>query len=146
MIKNSKAYFSFNIIKKYDCGIKLMGSEVKPLKDNRASITQAYCYFKADGLYIKNMHIDEHKCAKNFGHEPTRERKLLLKKKELNDIKEQLSLNKRLTIIPLMVFEKNNFIKITIGVCEGKNKFDKRESIKTKDIKRETDKLIAKYK
>lgn len=146
MLKNSKAYFDYNILKEFNCGIKLIGSEVKPLKDNRASINQAYCYFKADGLYIKNMNIDEHKCAKNFGHEPTRERKLLLKKKELNDIKEQLNLNKRLTIIPLKVFEKNNYIKIVIGVCEGKKEFEKRNKILSKQIDKETNKLIAKYK
>ncbi len=146
MITNRKAKYEFNILKEYTCGIILIGSEVKPLKANDASINQAYCYFKDSALYIKNMHIGEHKTARFDIHEPTRDRKLLLKKKELKDIEEQLKLNKAMTIVPLMVFEKINFIKITIGLAVGKKAVDKRNSIKDKDVKRDTDKQLMKYK
>ena len=147
MINNKKAFFQYNILIEYECGIKLLGTEVKPLSDNNASIEQAYCYFKKDNeLYIKNMHIGEHKTARYYIHEALRERKLLLTKKELKDIKEELKLNKGLTIIPLKVFLKNNLIKITIGLCKNKKNYEKSDTIKERDIKRDTDKQLANLK
>lgn len=144
--ENKKARFDYNIILEISCGIKLMGTEVKPLRKGDSSINQAYCYIKDNELYIKNMHIGEHKCAKNFNHDPIRDRKLLLKRKEINDIIELLKTDKTLTIIPLKLFLNNNLFKITIGVCKGKKNYDRRDSIKKKDIQRDTNRELMKYK
>lgn len=148
MIENKQAYHNFEIKDrdKYECGIILTGSEVKPLRNGDANLNQAYCYLSDKcELFIKNMHIGVHNTSKHFSHEPLRERKLLLKKKELNEIKEKLQV-KGFTILPLSVFISNGFIKVKIGIGKGKRDFDKRESIKTKDIKRDTDRQLVKYK
>lgn len=146
MIQNKKIYYEYNVLEEFEVGIKLKGSEVKQLKDNNASILNAYCYFNDNELFVKNINIAESKRSGLTEIEGKRDRKLLLKKQELNSIQKQLKLNKGLTIFVLSVFEKNNFIKIKIGVCKHKKNFEKRDKIKKQDIKRDTEKQLLNHK
>lgn len=137
---NKKAYFEYSIIEKLTAGIQLKGSEVKSIRNNKVSIVEAYCFINNGEISIKGMHISEYKeGGTHNNHQPLRERKLLMKKKEILKLHENAS-QKGLTIIPLGVFiSDTGFIKIEIGLAKGKNNFDKRNSIKEKDLKREMD-------
>jgi SsrA-binding protein len=115
-------------------GVKLMGSEVKSIRDGKVSLVDAYCYFNEGELYVKGMNIPEYR--QSYTHEPIRDRKLLMKKKEL--IKLQKELIKGLTIVPYKLFTNDRgLIKMEIVLAKGKKLYDKRESLKEKDIKRE---------
>jgi SsrA-binding protein len=135
---NKKAYFEYLILEKYIAGIELVGSEVKSVKASMVSIGEAYCYIVGGEIFIKGMYINEHKeGGKHNNHNPIRERKLLLKKKEINKLSENIS-KKGLTIVPLSVIISNSgFIKIEIGVAKGKNTIDKKLQIKLRDLDRD---------
>lgn len=141
--KNKKAWFEFQILDKYIAGIQLQGSEVKSIKAGKVSINEAYCFITNGEIFIKGMHVTEHKeGGKHNNHQPLRDRKLLLKKKEIIKLHENIS-QKGLTIIPLeIILSKNGFIKLEIGLAKGKNLYDKRNSIKDKDIKRELERNL----
>ena len=147
LANNKKAKFNYEILSEYQAGIKLIGSEVKPSKKGKVSIAEAYCIFKGDELYITNMNI--HNTETNIGvfaHDPTRERKLLLHRKELTKIKETTT-QKGLTIIPLkLITTEEGLIKLLIGVGRGKNTVDKKSSIKERDIARDTKNESETYK
>lgn len=138
--KNRKAYFEYNILDKYTAGIKLQGSEVKSIKLGKVSIVEAYCYITNNEIFIKGMHVTEHKEGGKYNnHQPLRDRKLLMKKKEIIKLNENMS-QKGLTIVPLEIILSNTgFIKLEIGLAKGKNLYDKRNSIKEKDLKREVE-------
>lgn len=138
IVKNKKAYFEYSILEKYIAGIKLQGSEVKSIKDSKVSISEAYCFITDGEIFIKGMHVTEHKeGGKHNNHVPTRDRKLLLKKKEIIKLEEKMS-QKGLTIVPLeIILSPTGFIKLEIGLARGKNLYDKRTSLKDKDLKRE---------
>lgn len=137
IITNRKASYEYSFIETYIAGISLMGSEVKSIRDRKCSITEAYCTFKDNELFITNMHISEYKESSYYNHEPYRERKLLLNRKELNDLSKKIE-TKGLTIIPVKLFlTKRGLIKLEIALGKGKNNADKRDSIKTKDLERE---------
>lgn len=138
--KNRKAYFEYNILDKYVAGIKLQGSEVKSIKLGKVSIVEAYCYITNNEIFIKGMHVTEHKEGGKYNnHQPLRDRKLLMKKKEIVKLNENMS-QKGLTIVPLEIILSNTgFIKLEIGLAKGKNLYDKRNSIKEKDLKREVE-------
>lgn len=141
-IQNKKASFNYTILEKYTAGIQLLGTEVKSIKDNKASISEAYCLFTKGELYIVGMHISEYAKIKYTNHEPLRDKKLLLTKKELNKLSKSIK-EKGLTLIPLSIFiSEKGFIKVEIGLAKGKKTHDKRESIKEKDLKRELEKNI----
>lgn len=135
---NKRAYFEYEILEKHMAGIKLVGSEVKSVKANKVSIVEAYCFIKDNEMYIKGMHITEHKEGGKYNnHVAVRDRKLLLHKKEIIKLQENLS-QKGLTIVPLeIILSDTGFIKVQIGLAKGKNLYDKRNSIKDKDLKRE---------
>lgn len=138
---NRKAYFDYTIIEKLVAGIQLVGSEVKSIRANKINISEAYCYISGNEIFIKNMHISEH-VSNHFTHEPLRDRKLLLKKKEILNLNNKVK-QKGLTLLPLEVFlSDTGFVKIEIGLGKGKNNFDKRSSIKEKDLKRDEDRNI----
>ncbi len=141
--KNKKAYFEYQILDKYTAGIKLQGSEVKSIRAGKVSIIEAYCFISNDEIFIKGMHVTEHKeGGKHNNHNPTRDRKLLMKKKEIIKLRENIS-QKGLTIIPLEVILTNTgFLKLEIGLAKGKNLYDKRNSLKEKDLKREIERNI----
>jgi SsrA-binding protein len=134
-IKNKKAYFEYHIIEKYEAGIQLLGTEIKSVRAGKVNITDAYCAFVSEGLYAFNLHISEYTHGSFYNHEPKRDRKLLLNKKELRKISNKLK-DQGITIIPLSMFiNDRGFAKLEIGVAQGKKLFDKRESMKERDAK-----------
>lgn len=136
--KNKRAYFEYEILDKYVAGMQLVGSEVKSIKNGMTSIGEAYCYITNNEIFIKGMHVAEHKEGGKYNnHEILRDRKLLLKKKEIAKLDDNIS-KKGLTIVPLQVFiNEKGLIKIEIGLGRGKNLYDKRKTLKEKDIKRD---------
>lgn len=133
-IINKKSKFEYEFIQVETAGIKLKGSEVKAIRMGKASISEGYCYFKDNELFIKGMNISDY----GFGssHETVVDRKLLLKKKELKNLKEQLI--NGLTIIPYRLFTNDRtLIKLEIALARGKKLYDKRQTIKSRDIDRE---------
>lgn len=136
--KNKKAYFEYFILEKHTAGIQLQGSEVKSIRNGKVSIVEAYCYISNGEIFIKGMHIAEHKeGGKHNNHQPLRDRKLLMKKKEILKLDENMS-QKGLTIVPIEVIISNTgFIKVDIGLAKGKHLYDKRNTIKEKDLKRD---------
>ena len=141
-VKNKKAYFEYEILDKYVCGIVLKGTEIKSIRQNKASIKEAYCYITKEEMFIKNMNIAEYSHGGYTNHEPLRERKLLLNKNELNKIEKKVK-DKGITIVPLHLFlNDKGFAKLEIGVGKGKKLYDKRESLKAKDVKRDIDRVL----
>ena len=138
--KNKKAFFNFEIIEKYTAGIILTGSEVKSIRKNGLSFNDSYCYFNENNeLILKNLHISEYKESSYQNHEPLRERVLLLNKKEVFKIKDSIKI-KHLTLVPLSVyFNERGMIKIDIAICKGKKLYDKKISIRERDLDRDRD-------
>lgn len=134
---NKRAYYEYTILEKHIAGLQLFGSEVKSIRNNNVSISESYCFIQDGEAFIKGMHIAEFKesgCHNN--HQPLRDRKLLMKKKEISNLFEDLS-QKGLTLIPLALIFSNGLVKLEIGLCRGKKLHDKRNAIKEKDIKRD---------
>ena len=143
-IKNRKASFEYEFIQKYTAGIILVGTEIKSIRANKASISDAYCVIIDSEVIIKNLHISKYKYASFSNHEPKRERKLLLNKQEINKIKSRVQ-EKGFALVPIRLFINDKGIaKLEIAVAKGKKIYDKRENIKEKDIKRniEREKII----
>lgn len=134
-VNNRKASFEYELLDEFDAGIVLLGSEVKSIRQGQISISEAYCYINKGEVFVKNMHIPELKNSV-APHEPLRERKLLLTKKEIAKIELKLK-NKGLTLVPTFMYNKKGLIKLKIRLAKGKKLYDKRESIKQKDIERD---------
>lgn len=140
LLQNRKAGFEYTILETLTAGIQLMGTEVKSIREKKASISEAFCIIKNNEIYIVNMHVSEYRQIKHTNHTPLRERKLLLKRKEINKLAKLVKEN-GLTIIPLSLsISTTGFIKVEIALVKGKKIYDKRESIKEKDIKRQLEK------
>jgi len=135
-IVNKKAYYDYFVVEEYTCGLVLQGSEVKSLRQGDVNFNDGYIIFKDGELFIKNMRIAKYKEATYNNHEEMRDKKLLLTKKEIGKISKSYD-EKGITVIPLEIFTLKNRFKLKIGVCRGKKNWDKRESIKAKDIERE---------
>lgn len=136
-IRNRKATFEFELIDTYVAGLVLKGTEIKSIREGKASITEAHCYFDREELYIKGMTISAYTNASFYSHDLTRERKLLLKKREMEKLRAK-SEEKGLTIIPLRIFiNDRGFAKLELALAKGKKLYDKRESIKKKDVARD---------
>jgi SsrA-binding protein len=141
LIQNRKARFEYDIIKEYTAGIQLFGSEVRSTKNYDASISESFIYIHNGEVFIKGMRISRLNCC--FGvHDELRDKKLLLNKKEIKSISKS-SLEIGNTIIPLTVFMKNGKIKLSIAVAKGKKLYDKRQTIKERDIKIQTQKELS---
>ncbi len=141
MIVNKKIKFEYTFVETHTVGIKLMGSEVKSIDNGKVSLVDAYCYFNEGELFVKGMNIPESNVA--YSHEPLRERKLLMKKKELRKLEKQLI--NGLTIVPYKMFRNNRgLIKLEIVLAKGKKLYDKRNTIKDRDIKRDMDRGLYK--
>lgn len=140
-IKNKKAYFNYEILEELDCGIVLLGSEVKSIRAGKANIAESHCYIRNSECFIIGMHIAELLQAGRAGHDPYRTRKLLLTKKQIIKFDKELSI-KGNTIVPVRLFFMNGKIKLKIGLARGKNNYDKRNSLREKDIKRDTDRIL----
>ncbi len=144
-IKNKKAFFNYEILEKYEAGLQLTGTEIKSIRNGKAGINEAYCYFKNGELFVKNMYIAEYEQGTFYNHEPRRERKLLLHKKELRKLEKKLE-QKGLTIIPLRLYiNKRGWAKLEIGLAKGKKLYDKRETIKERDIKRDLGRKLKNF-
>lgn len=123
-------------------GIQLTGTEIKSVRAGKANITDAFCAFVKDELFVRNMHIDEYEQGNIYNHSPKRDRKLLLQRTELNKLRTKMK-DKGLTIVPLQMFlSESGFAKLDIALAKGKKLYDKRESMKDKDVKRD---LARKY-
>ncbi|RLD57428.1 MAG: SsrA-binding protein [Bacteroidetes bacterium] len=138
-IKNKKAYYEFIISEKFIAGIQLKGTEIKSLRQGKANLTDSYCHFTDGELFVMKMHIAEYTFGTHYNHEPKRERKLLLNKRELKRLLTKVK-EKGFTIVPTFLFINNKGLaKLEIALAKGKNVHDKRESIKDKDLKRDLD-------
>lgn len=136
-VKNRRAAFEYFFLETYECGIQLTGSEVKSLRLGDASITEAFCTFVGDELVVRNMTIQPFEKARHFGHEPKRDRKLLLHRTELTKLQRKLK-DQGVTIVPVrLFFNAKGYAKLDIALAKGKKTFDKRESIKERDVKRD---------
>jgi SsrA-binding protein len=133
---NRKAGFDYFLEEKIEAGISLVGSEVKSLRDGKMSIAEAYAVFKKNELFLIGAHIPTYLPSGQFNHTPTRDRKLLLKKKELFNLQRDLT-RKGYTLIPVRCYFKNGKAKVEIALAKGKKKYDKREAIKKKSDRRE---------
>lgn len=138
-IRNKKASFEYAFVDTYVAGIELKGTEIKSIREGKASLQESYCHFFHGELYVKGMHISVYSQGSYNNHDPLRERKLLLNKKELDKI-ESKTKEKGLTIVPIRLFiTKRGFAKLEIATAKGKKLHDKRDSIKEKDLIKEMD-------
>lgn len=144
IIRNKKASHDYSFIEQFTAGIQLTGTEIKSLRMGKANLSDAYCVFHDGELYIKGMHIAEYWWGNLNNHDPMRERKLLLTARELRKIERKVR-ETGLTIIPLKVFiNERGLAKVEIAIARGKKEYDKRQSIKQKDTRREIDRLMKK--
>ena len=140
-IKNKKAYYDYEIAEKLVAGIQLTGTEIKSIRQGKVSLMDSYCYFVKNELWLTGVRISEYNQGSYNNHEPYRDRKLLLNRKELNKL-EKKTREKGFTIIALRLFLGNSgYAKLEIGLARGKKQYDKRESIRQKDLKRDMDRL-----
>ena len=141
-IKNRSAYHEYFIDDKYEAGIVLLGTEVKSLRAGRASFNDSYCLIHKGEIFIRSLHIAEYSHGTVNNHDPVRERKLLLQKREIKKIESKLK-EKGYTIVPLRIyFNDKNLLKIEIGLAKGKKLHDKRETLRQKDAEREMKRFI----
>lgn len=145
-IQNKKARFQYEILDKYTAGIVLSGTEIKSIRNSKASIAESFCEFNDKGeLFVVNMTIEEYKYGTHYNHRPKAERKLLLNKRELRKLNKEVK-NTGLTIIPLRLFiNENGLAKLVIALARGKKLYDKRETIKDRDNKRNLDRIKKAY-
>ena len=144
-ILNKRARFDYFIEEEIEAGIVLTGTEIKSVRDGKCNIKDCYGVVKNGEVYLLNMYIAQYKEGNIFNHEETRSRKLLLHKKEIKKISQAIELN-GLTLVPIKGYFKDNKFKILLGICKGKKNFDKRETIKDRDIKREVAKNIKNFR
>lgn len=141
-IKNKKAWHDYEILDKFVAGIQLTGTEIKSIRAGKASLVDAYCFFNKGELFVKGMHISEYDFGNIYNHFPKRDRKLLLKGRELKKLEKNIK-EKGLTIVALRIFiAESSYAKLEIALARGKKEFDKREDLKKKDSRREMDRMM----
>ena len=144
-IINRRAGFNFFISDEVEAGLQLSGTEVKAIREGKANLSDSFCYFKNDELWIKNLHISPYEHGSYANHEPKRERKLLLHRHQLTKLQSKLK-EKGVTIIPISIQDnERGLIKIRIGLARGKKLFDKRETLKKAEAKREMGRVMKKF-
>lgn len=144
-IKNKKAEFDFAVIDRFTAGIVLTGTEIKSIRVGKASLVDTFCYISNHELWVKNMYIAEYVFGSYNNHVARRERKLLLHHKEILQLEKETS-SSGFTIVPLRLFiDDNGRAKMVIGLCRGKKEFDKRQSLKEKDDRREIARIMKHY-
>ncbi|MEZ4796776.1 MAG: SsrA-binding protein SmpB [Flavobacteriaceae bacterium] len=146
-IKNKRAKFEYDLLDTYTAGIVLTGTEIKSIRESRASIAESFCEFNSQGeLFIINMTIEEYVYGNYYNHSPKAERKLLLNKRELKKLEKEVR-NVGLTIVPLRLFiNEKGYAKLDIALARGKKLYDKRETIKDRDNKRNLDRIKKSFK
>ncbi len=144
-IKNRRASFDYLVVDTYTAGIVLTGTEIKSIRESKASLVDTYCLFIGGELWVKNMHIAEYFYGSYNNHSARRDRKLLLERKELRKL-QQAAKNPGFTIVPMRLFiNEKGLAKLVIALARGKHEYDKRESIKERDDKREIDRIRREY-
>ncbi len=146
-IQNKKARFEYEILDRYTAGIVLTGTEIKSIRQSKASIAESFCEFNAQGeLFVINMSIEEYSHGTYYNHRPNAERKLLLNKRELKKLEREVK-NTGLTIVPLRLFiNEKGYAKLDIALAKGKKLYDKRDTIKDRDNKRDLDRIKKNFK
>ncbi|HEX9980299.1 MAG TPA: SsrA-binding protein SmpB [Flavobacterium sp.] len=145
-ILNKRARFDYEILETYTAGMVLTGTEIKSIRLGKANITEGFCEFSNGELFAINTNIEEYAFGNRFNHNARSERKLLLNKRELRKLQREVQA-KGLTIIPLKLFtNEKGMAKLEIGLCRGKKTYDKRESLKEQDTKRDLDRIKKEYK
>ncbi len=140
-IKNKKAAFEYHLTDVFVAGIQLTGTEIKSIRASKASINEAYCYFSKGEVWVKNMHVAEYEPGSYNNHDPRRERKLLLQKREITKIERSLKV-KGTTLIPLQLFiNEKGLAKLKMALATGKKLYDKREDLRKKEATREMDRV-----
>lgn len=139
-ILNREAKFNYFILEEIECGIALLGTEIKSIRDGKANLKDSYAIIRNNEVYLLNMHINEYKEGNLFNHDPKRTRKLLLHKSEIKKLKNHVE-QEGCTLVPLKLYFVKNKAKILLGLCKGKKNFDKRDTIKQRDLDREARKL-----
>ncbi len=135
-IKNKKAYFDYTVLDSIEAGISLVGTEIKSIRKGSVDLKDTFITIKNNEAFILNMYIAKYEEGNIFNHDERRTRKLLLHKSEIKKLKEKVS-TEGLTLIPLKLYFKKNYVKVLVGLCKGKKLYDKRASIKERDLKRE---------
>ncbi|PWJ60148.1 SsrA-binding protein [Dyadobacter jejuensis] len=140
-IKNRRASFEYFFLDEYTAGIALTGTEVKSIRQGKVNFQDAYCLFMDGELYIRSLHISPYTEGTHYNHEPMRDRKLLVTKREMKKLNEGLK-DQGLTIVPIRMFTNDRgLVKLHFALAKGKKLYDKRDSIKERDMKRETDRM-----
>ncbi|HLK10288.1 MAG TPA: SsrA-binding protein SmpB [Candidatus Binatia bacterium] len=139
---NRRAFHDYDIAERYEAGLALTGSEVKSLRDGRANLKDAYARFFGDELYLVGVHISPYGPASQFGHEPERNRKLLLHRRELDRLQGKVK-ERGLTLVPLRLYWSKGRAKAEIGLAKGRKSHDKREAIRAREERREVDRALA---
>ena len=135
-INNRKAKYDYNILEEIECGIELVGTEVKSIRNGSVNLKDSYAIIKNGEAYLLNTHISLYEEGNIFNHEETRTRKLLLHKKEILKLNDKIRIE-GYTLIPLKMYFVKNKVKVLLGICKGKKLYDKRETIKKRDMERE---------
>ena len=135
-VKNKKAYFDYFIEEEYECGIVLKGTEIKSIRKGSVDLKDTFARIKNGEVYVINMYIAKYDEGNRFNHDERRERKLLLHKKEITKIFEKVKQDGK-TLVPLKLYFKEDKVKILLGICTGKKLYDKRETIKERELARE---------
>ncbi|MFH1421305.1 MAG: SsrA-binding protein SmpB [Planctomycetota bacterium] len=144
--KNKKAFFDYEILEKIEAGISLTGTEVKSLRQGKVALKDSFARFRDGELYLLNVHISKYEPAHKSNHDPERQRKLLLHRRQLDKLEAKLT-EKGLTVVPLsLYFNRRGIVKLELGICRGKRLFDKRESIKKRETERDITRQMSKYK
>jgi len=139
IVNNKKAYFNYEIGETFVAGLRILGTEIKSVREGSCSIKESFCIINDGEIYVKNMYIKEYKFGEK--HDETRERKLLLTKQEIKKITKKIE-EKGYSLIPIKLLIVNNWAKLEIGVGKGKKLYDKKDSIKSKDIDRQAERDI----
>lgn len=139
-IVNREAHFNYFVLESIECGIVLTGTEIKSIRDGKCNLKDSYARIRNNEIYLLNMNVAEYKEGNIFNHNPKRTRKLLLHKNEILKLSSKIEQD-GLTLVPLKLYFKKNKVKILLGLCKGKKTYDKRETIKERDLKREASKL-----
>ena len=144
-IKNKRARFEYHLLNEYSAGIQLTGTEIKSIRNGKASILEAYCVLVRDEVFIRNMHISEYENGSFYNHRPRADRKLLLNRSEIKKI-ERFLLVKGNTLIPLKMFlSEKGWVKLLFACAQGKKLHDKRNDMKDKDAKMELDRALKRF-
>ena len=143
-INNRKAKYDYEILSTMECGIVLTGTEIKSIRNGNANLKDSYAVIKGNEVFILGMHISEYKEGNIFNHDEKRTRKLLLHKKEILKLFNKVELDGN-TLVPIKLYFKGNKAKILLGLAKGKKTYDKRETIKQRDINREVQKQLKNY-